>query len=70
MNSVIFQETAKLKKPVPAEKVIEYIKKNLDNSSVQGGACTKKNLEKTCNKTVEISKIKNVVVRNLDKRVI
>jgi len=23
MNSVIFQETAKLKKPVPAEKVIE-----------------------------------------------
>jgi len=27
MNSVIFQETAKLKKPVPAEKVIELSEK-------------------------------------------
>jgi len=33
MNSVIFQETAKLKKPVPAEKVIELSEKLLEPSS-------------------------------------
>jgi len=33
MNSVIFQETAILKKPVPAEKVIELSEKLLDPSS-------------------------------------
>jgi len=33
MNSVIFQETAKLKKPVPAEKVIELSEKLLESSS-------------------------------------
>jgi len=33
MNSVIFQETAKLKKPVPAEKVIELSEKLLKPSS-------------------------------------
>ncbi len=33
MNSVIFQETAKLKKPVPAEKVIELSEKLLQPSS-------------------------------------
>ena len=33
MNSVIFQETAKLKKPVPAEKVIELSDKLLEPSS-------------------------------------
>jgi len=32
MNSVIFQETAKLKKPVPAEKVIELSEKLLEPS--------------------------------------
>ena len=33
MNSVIFQETAKLKKPVPAEKVIELSEKLVEPSS-------------------------------------
>ena len=33
MNSVIFQETAKLKKPVPTEKVIELSEKLLEPSS-------------------------------------
>ena len=33
MNPVIFQETAKLKKPVPAEKVIELSEKLLEPSS-------------------------------------
>jgi len=33
MNSVIFQETAKLKKPVPSEKVIELSEKLLEPSS-------------------------------------
>jgi len=33
MNSVIFQETAKLKKPVPAEKVVELSEKLLEPSS-------------------------------------
>jgi len=33
MNSVIFQETAKLKKPVPAEKVLELSEKLLEPSS-------------------------------------
>ena len=33
MNSVIFQETAKLIKPVPAEKVIELSEKLLEPSS-------------------------------------
>ena len=33
MNSVIFQETAKLKKPVPAEKVIELSEKLLEPSN-------------------------------------
>ena len=33
MNSAIFQETAKLKKPVPAEKVIELSEKLLEPSS-------------------------------------
>ena len=33
MKSVIFQETAKLKKPVPAEKVIELSDKLLEPSS-------------------------------------
>jgi len=33
MNSVIYQETAKLKKPVPAEKVIELSEKLLEPSS-------------------------------------
>jgi len=33
MNSVIFQETAKLKKPVPAEKVIELSERLLEPSS-------------------------------------
>ena len=33
MNSVIYQETAKLKKPVPAEKVIELSDKLLEPSS-------------------------------------
>ena len=33
MNSVIFQETAKLKKPVPAEKVLELSDKLLEPSS-------------------------------------
>ena len=33
MNSIIFQETAKLKKPVPAEKVIELSDKLLEPSS-------------------------------------
>ena len=32
MNSVIFQETAKLKKPVPAEKIIELSEKLLEPS--------------------------------------
>ena len=33
MNPVIFQETAKLKKPVPSEKVIELSEKLLEPSS-------------------------------------
>ena len=33
MNSVIFQETAKLKKPVPSEKVLELSEKLLEPSS-------------------------------------
>ena len=33
MNSVIFQETAKLKKPVPSEKVVELSEKLLEPSS-------------------------------------
>ena len=33
MNSVIFQETAKLKKPVPAERVLELSAKLMEPSS-------------------------------------
>ena len=35
MNSVIFQETAKLKKPVPTEKVIELSEKLLNLPVIQ-----------------------------------